>query len=313
MDKEQAKFILHSFRPDGADAGDTDFKEALQLAVEDRELGEWLADERAADSEFASALNEIEIPETLRISLLAVMRGEALDDPEEYAEMDSILQGALAEVTPPAGLRDQILAAMEVEKNASRAETSDTVIPVQFNRRKWFSIAAVAAALVLGAFLAFQVDIGGKNKALATYEIQQTAGRMLNDGIAFDVADSNSTHLTSWLTEHKLPAPANISELPPGLRGLESRGCKEIKLGGGKVASLVCFVAGVKKTAHLVIIKNEDVSDLDLPNMGSVSISDCYNCPVTNLNVVRWRDAKHTFILLAKDQSATQAELVKYF
>ena len=54
MDKEQAKFILQSFRPDGADAADTDFAEALQLAVEDRELGEWLADERATDAAFAA-------------------------------------------------------------------------------------------------------------------------------------------------------------------------------------------------------------------------------------------------------------------
>ena len=47
MDKEQARFILQSFRPDGADAKDPDFAEALAVAAEDRELGDWLAAERA--------------------------------------------------------------------------------------------------------------------------------------------------------------------------------------------------------------------------------------------------------------------------
>jgi hypothetical protein len=35
--------ILGSYRPDGADASDPDFAEALHLAAADRELGEWLA------------------------------------------------------------------------------------------------------------------------------------------------------------------------------------------------------------------------------------------------------------------------------
>jgi len=47
MDKEKAQFILTSFRANGKDSADADFQEALKLAVEDRELGEWLADERA--------------------------------------------------------------------------------------------------------------------------------------------------------------------------------------------------------------------------------------------------------------------------
>ena len=50
MDKEQARFILRSFRPDGADVNDQDFAEALALATANRELGEWLAAERAFDA-----------------------------------------------------------------------------------------------------------------------------------------------------------------------------------------------------------------------------------------------------------------------
>ncbi|MEI7928288.1 MAG: hypothetical protein WCH40_07030 [Verrucomicrobiales bacterium] len=56
MNKEQARFILHSFRPDGADAADSDFAQALHLAAEDRELGEWLARERARDAEVSRGI-----------------------------------------------------------------------------------------------------------------------------------------------------------------------------------------------------------------------------------------------------------------
>ena len=66
MDKEQARFILQSFRPDGADAHDPDFAQALAVAAENRDLGAWLAVERAQDSAFALALSKLEIPDDLR-------------------------------------------------------------------------------------------------------------------------------------------------------------------------------------------------------------------------------------------------------
>jgi len=59
MDKEEARFILRCFRPDGADAENPDFAEALAWAAKDRELGEWLARERARDADFASALSSV--------------------------------------------------------------------------------------------------------------------------------------------------------------------------------------------------------------------------------------------------------------
>ena len=82
MDKEQARFILRSFRPDGADAGDPDFAEALKLAMENRELGEWLASERAFDAAFASALVTVDLPEHLREDILACLATERGDFPQ---------------------------------------------------------------------------------------------------------------------------------------------------------------------------------------------------------------------------------------
>ena len=79
MDREQARFVLQSFRPDGADAGDPDFAEALKLALENRELGEWLASERAFDAEFAIALSSVDLPGNLREDIFACLAGERGD------------------------------------------------------------------------------------------------------------------------------------------------------------------------------------------------------------------------------------------
>ena len=46
MDREQARFILQSLRPDGTDVASADFEEALIVAAQDSVLGEWLAAER---------------------------------------------------------------------------------------------------------------------------------------------------------------------------------------------------------------------------------------------------------------------------
>ena len=80
MDNEESRFILRCFRPDGADAENPDFAEALAWAAKDRELGEWLARERARDADFANALNSVTIPSILREEILvslATLRARA--------------------------------------------------------------------------------------------------------------------------------------------------------------------------------------------------------------------------------------------
>ena len=50
--------------------------DALALATENRELGEWLAQERAFDATFANALSSVTLPETLREDILGCLAGE---------------------------------------------------------------------------------------------------------------------------------------------------------------------------------------------------------------------------------------------
>jgi len=329
MDKKQAQFILHSFRPDGADAADADFTEALQLAVEDRDLGEWLADERATDAAFASALCEAEIPDELRVHILAVMRGEKPTDPAQEAEMDAIVSDALAHVDPPEGLRDQILAAMHVQQSQA-AQASSTlpdepanVTDIESQRENvqrkstpsWFRLASVAAAVVLGVFLALQLDLGPKDNRdasvkIASMDIQRKTAFMLNTKFALDVMNPPKTEVNTWLVNHELPAPAR---LPAGLDGMKIMGCKRIQLAGDISASLLCFTKDSGGMVHLVVINNDYIKDAHLPGMDEIQKEDCYNCPKTGWDIAKWRDRENTFLLFAKKEDPSQHGVIQYF
>jgi len=243
MDKEKAKFILQSYRPDGADAHDSDFAEALELAAEDRELGEWLAIERAQDAAFAAALSAVEIPDDLREAIFAMIDGGS----EEISGLDAEFIGALAGVTPPEGLRDQILNAMEVEQKVVRPSSG-------WNWRKTSSAMAACVALILG--LLFMFGRGGNAIASSTVgDVHESAISMLQAPLfSLDLTDTRQATLYEWLKGQDLPAPEN---LPEGLRGLDGVGCKYLTIGGDPNArgSLVCYRKSEDTIVHIVMMK----------------------------------------------------------
>ena len=71
MNTQQAKFILQGYRPNGADAGDATFGEALQQARDDFALRDWFAREQAFDGAVSAKLNEVLAPAGLREAILA--------------------------------------------------------------------------------------------------------------------------------------------------------------------------------------------------------------------------------------------------
>lgn len=66
MNNEEARLILHAYRPGGEDAGDPFFTEALEQARRDPELGRWLADQRTFDDRMRVALQTEFPPPGLR-------------------------------------------------------------------------------------------------------------------------------------------------------------------------------------------------------------------------------------------------------
>jgi hypothetical protein len=81
MNSQQAKFILQGYRPDGADAADETFADALAQARQDAELGQWLAKSTAFDRVVVAKLNDVRPPVGLREAILAGGRVTIADQP----------------------------------------------------------------------------------------------------------------------------------------------------------------------------------------------------------------------------------------
>ncbi len=284
MDKEQAKFILRSFRPDGADVNDRDFASALTLAAEDRELGEWLAHERAFDAAFACALSSISLPERLRENILGSLAAERGDFPQARDEHDCAVIGALAAIEPPPALRDAIIAAMDRTVKAPPANLTP------FWKR--FSIPLAAAA---GVALAFFLNRESSPPPLANsgplpVDVVQAGFIRTFESPLFSLDETREDHqvLIANLKSRKLPCPGC---LPPGLQNVKGVGCRELVI-DGKRGSLICFDERDAGVVHLVIFRREDVSG-PLPPRDSplFAKSGCWSA-------ARWEDQNNVFILI---------------
>ena len=283
MDKEQARFILRSFRPDGADVDDHDFADALALAMEDRELSEWLAQERAFDAAFASALASVQLPETLRNDILGCLAIERGDFPQAEDGRDTAMIGALASIQPPIALRNEILAAMD--------RTATVVHP---GKPLWkrLSLPLAAAAGVTLAFLLTRHDGPPPlaNTGPLSVDLVQAGFIRTYESPLFslDVTRDDHQELIANLKARSLPCPCS---LPPGLANLKGVGCRELII-DGKRGSLICFDERDAGVVHLVIFRREDISS-ELP---------CREHPVFaqqgNWAAARWEDHKNVFILI---------------
>lgn len=71
MDKHEAKIILQAYRPNGADAADPHFTEALKLAEQDAELKAWFEEQQAIDRVISAKVRATAVPADLKASILA--------------------------------------------------------------------------------------------------------------------------------------------------------------------------------------------------------------------------------------------------
>ena len=70
MNREEAQFILHAYRPRGEDAHDPQFEGALALVRDDPELARWFAREQALDAAIAGRIHSVPAPPHLTNELL---------------------------------------------------------------------------------------------------------------------------------------------------------------------------------------------------------------------------------------------------
>ncbi len=71
MNNAEAKFILRAYRPDGQDAADPQFAEALAQARLDPELARWFAEQTTLDRAIGAQLQSVRVPADLKASILA--------------------------------------------------------------------------------------------------------------------------------------------------------------------------------------------------------------------------------------------------
>lgn len=74
MNDNEAKFLLRAYRPDGSDAQDPAFADALAQAEKNPELRAWLKREEAFDRAIAGKLRDVQPPAGLRDAILAGSR-----------------------------------------------------------------------------------------------------------------------------------------------------------------------------------------------------------------------------------------------
>lgn len=189
MNRKQAEELLSLYRPHSADANDPEFAEALEFAQRDSELGRWF---------------------------------------ETHCANHEKMRARFAEISVPAGLKEQILAEREIEiKIVSR--------PSAF-WRQW-PLAAAAIFILLFALAAFWIP-NRTDKNFARFR-----NRMLSAALrsySMDLETGDLTRIKTFLAQNH--APSQFA-LPAGLTKAEKTGCAILRWQNQPV-SMVCFRTG---------------------------------------------------------------------
>jgi hypothetical protein len=294
MDREQAKFVLESCQPGMVDMSDSQVAAALGLVAEDHELAAWLAEARAWDENFAAALQRIALPDGLRENILLGLAAHRGDYPEPADDLDAAMMGALSGIRTPDGLRGRVLAAME-------RTHEPRVVQVAF----WKKLALPTAAAA-GIALALLWDVREKDSTpLAAQplpvDVVQASFIRTYESPVFNLDHQHKEHkeLLKSLKAKGLPCP---SCLPPGLKGCQGIGCRELII-NGKRGSIVCFDENTNGTVHLVIFRREDVA-------GSLPCRDKPEFSKQGQWVTaRWEHNGHAFLLIGATDENRLAKL----
>jgi len=236
MNNAEAKFILQGYRPNGADATDPTFAAALEQARRDPALREWFAREQ---------------------------------------NFDRALSARLAEVRPPAGLREAILAGARV------------TVPDRAQRAWWRqpAVYAVAAsvAVVLSLGLAWWSAPAGADTALTEFALADAANSATHGGHGAE---------TGALQARLGQAETHLGQgLPVDFAGLREAGCRTVSFQGRDVLE-VCF----KRDGawfHCYIARRSDFPALALTSAPALVSRG-------GAAIASWADAALVYVVVSK-------------
>jgi len=297
MDTKEAKFVLQSFRSDGQDSGSSDFQEALKLALEDRELGEWLVAERSRDSQFAEALESVKIPEDLRENILTSMASQVGDMLPILDDMDQQFADAFLEVSVPTALREEIISG--VKQGAVKGKASNVI-----SLKNWIAPFAAAAAITVAFILTKKSESSAPQvQPLAVTQVQQRFDESFSRFMSLDKKSKNAGELFEWVQTQELPLGEVV---PTTLQRLEGIGCKELDF-NGKSGSLVCLKLEGNKMLHLVVFKKGDIAE-QLPKINEAKLVS-----TGSWNIAQWESSTNTHFLFAASDQISNERLATFF
>jgi len=184
MNNDEAKFILSAYRPSGRDSNDARFTEALKQARQDPALNEWLAQAQA---------------------------------------LDAVVMDKLAQIVPPAGLREQILAGGKVSQKAP---------PRRRHLGAWLAL----AASVIVVFAVSEVWLGQKVQA-AQHNYAEFAVNDMHNGGHHPPQGQGMEEALVKLASSDLHS---MSGLELSFNEMKAGGCRTVKCGEREAIEL-CF------------------------------------------------------------------------
>ncbi|MDB6127653.1 MAG: hypothetical protein JWM35_1549 [Verrucomicrobia bacterium] len=235
MSNNEAKFILGAYRANGRDADNSTFADALRQARNDPALAAWLARSQSHDAAVAAKLREI---------------------------------------SPPAGLREAILAGAK----ASRAPRMRWRTPTA-----WLALAA-SIAVLLTVTVSLRQRLGAAEAARMTdFAVNDTLHARHGShgapaGALVAALSQPSTHL-------------GASALPVDFNALKSTGCRTVSFAGHDVLE-VCFKRN-GEWFHCYIANRAD-----FPAIRAVSVAAL--AQQAQLASASWSDATHHFVVVSE-------------
>lgn len=174
MNEKKAKEILSAYRPDGRDAEDATFREALEFCRNTPGMSEWLEAELARDRALSGYLRSIRAPEEGRAATLAALRGETRDPGDPPSEGE---------------------------------QQGDTVVSFPASRSWWGIAAGFAALLALGVVL-WQVEPDRSGRE----ELGSRLAELGKSAMPLDYESGEMEDVLAWVREKGAPLPDKIPD-----------------------------------------------------------------------------------------------------
>ena len=321
MDREQARFILQSLRPDGTDKASADFEEALMVAAKDSVLGKWLSAERRRDAVIAEAFEDVPVPPDLIDEILTQVSSErgARAPSEELAANDAGRGEGRSPwqsepLTATSDGRPMTVLKVEIAATDSGFESpgsSPEYIGSEKRKEGILKVVLLAGLLVVAAFATFELTSSNLGSSpsekgrITMRELGQGALLAISQELPFELQGNELYGYQDWLRAEGGPR-VDFKDLPGRISGGRLLGCRVSTIGGTRAAHL-CF--DLENTpVHVFVVPTMPIKDSPA---GWQVAADCWTCPETGVAVVAQRSESRIWLFLSAREEQSLVDLVR--